>query len=62
MRKSTSPTFTTSNNSLPRARVLQLLNDVARRAYEVGYKDAAIGLQQQPDKVVVTEKHLWKIV
>lgn len=61
MPTSRSPNFTTSLKRLTRAQLHQLLNNVARKAYEVGYKDAAIGLKSHPEKVAVTEKHLWKI-
>jgi hypothetical protein len=61
MPTSKSPIFTTSLKSLTRKQLLEMLNAVARKAYEVGYKDASIGLEERPDKVVVTEKHLWKI-
>lgn len=62
MRTSKSPNFTTSLKNLTRAQLQQLLNSVARKGYEVGYKDASIGLEARPDKVAVTEKHLWKIL
>ena len=61
MPPSKSPNFTTSLKRLTRAQLHKLLNSVARRAYEVGYKDATIGLKSRPEKVAVTEKHLWKI-
>lgn len=61
MPTSKSPIFTTSLKNLTRPQLLELLNSVSRKAYEVGYKDASIGLKERPEKVVVTEKHLWKI-
>jgi hypothetical protein len=61
MPTSKSPNFTTSLKRLTRTQLHKLLNNVARKAYEVGYKDAAIGLKPRPEKVAVAEKHLWKI-
>lgn len=60
MPTSKSPPFTTSL-SITRKTLQLLLNAVARKAYEVGYKDASLGLEKRPDKVVIPEKYLWKI-
>lgn len=60
MPTSKSPPFTTSLK-ITRRTLHILLNAIARKAYEVGYKDASMGLEKRPDKVVIPEKHLWKI-
>jgi hypothetical protein len=62
MPPSRSTAFTTSLKNLTRKQLHEILNAVARKAYEVGYKDASIGLKEHPDKVAITEKHLWKIL
>lgn len=60
MPTSRSPLFTTSLK-ITRRTLHLLLNAIARKAYEVGYKDASLGLEKRPDIVVVPEKYLWKI-
>lgn len=60
MPKSKSPPFTISLK-ITRKTLHFLLNAVARKAYEVGYKDASLGLEKRPETVVIPEKHLWKI-
>ncbi len=61
MPTSKSRPFTTRLKDTTREQVGQLLNEVAKRAYEMGYKDAKVGLPKRPHKVVVAEKNLWKL-
>lgn len=61
MPTSKSRLFTTRLKDTTREQVGDLLTAVAKRAYEMGYKDAKVGLPKRPDKVVISEKNLWKL-
>ena len=46
---------------LTREKLKELLDAIAKRSYERGYKDALLGLQRDPDQCVISEKNLCKI-